>query len=1015
MAGNFWDQDQVVVPTNSGPRVIVSGGAKEAAVPAGYRVTPDGNLEPIPGGPADPVGNVASAPGDANLTGDDYLKTIPAPLAAQVKALSEGRRAFPTGAALRSRETQELIAAASQYDPTLDAANAATRVATRKDFTSGAASKNITSMNTALGHLGSLWESAQKLHNSGWQDWNKLANRAITKFGDPRVKEFGIARDAVANELMKVFRNTGGSLAEIEDWKKTIDAADSPDQFRAEIGKAVELLNSRLEAMGDQYSRGMGTSADPLTFLNPHAQSVFNALAPGGNGVIAAAPGAPGGSGGSDVPPPPGGRPDPGDIQFGNDDRLEGEKVRDELQARVNRGDSVEQLNAWLQSVPRQPLTAEDAAAIEKARKEGSAIHFNLPTDAKLTQEEQAQVDQQAGETDATGAAVTGAADTITMGALDKLGAGVEALGDSLSGKGSFTDRFGRNLMMDKAILEKIGDDHPWAYPAGQVAGGLVLPMFGARTPAELAKVGAAYGGAYGAGSSDSLAEVPGNVIAGAAVGAGSGWGGGKLAQKLEARAAAKAASLGTDPAESAATRYGRGQQFGVDLSVGDSGGMAAKVGERILDVQPGSSGVMNNARQKLSGQIDQAVEDVAGTYGPSTSFDGMGRAAQSGVRKWQDKFEQVASKAYSLIPISEKTAARLDNTRQALGELTTVFESNPKMAEAFQNTRLNRYMDALDPDQGGGLSWKDLKEFRSRIGEEIGDQRFSESPTKTELRRLYGALSEDMRATATAQGPKAIKAFERANTLYRAGQQRIDDAVKFLVGDDGAMSAEKAAARIQAMVKSGKASSDLSKLAEVRKSLPPSEAGELVNGVIKLLGQPANSAGRDFQAQTFIRNFKDMAPEAKNLLFGGAGKELRQNLEEFAKVMGDVAASDATRNTSNTAMGLSGLIGFGAGGWMGLIAQAATSYGAARLWTSPKFVRWATGFSKMEKAAARAAKLDPDKVKVQTRLLDKLAASDPSLAQDVLPVRDAILKAVNDNASRSAAASGGDDQQDSQ
>jgi hypothetical protein len=157
MAGNFWEQDQLVAPTPSGPRVIASGGAKEAAIPAGYRKTADGNLEAIPGGPADPVGNAMTAPGNATLTGEDYLKTIPAPLAAQVKALSEGRRAFPTGAALRSRETQELIAAASQFDPTLDAANAATRVATRKDFTSGQAAKNITSINTALGHLGTLW------------------------------------------------------------------------------------------------------------------------------------------------------------------------------------------------------------------------------------------------------------------------------------------------------------------------------------------------------------------------------------------------------------------------------------------------------------------------------------------------------------------------------------------------------------------------------------------------------------------------------------------------------------------------------------------------------------------------------------------------------------------------------------------------------------------------------------------------------------------------------------------
>jgi hypothetical protein len=97
---------------------------------------------------------MAPPPGDTAKTGEDYLKTIPPSLAGQVRALAEGRRAFPTGTALRSPAVQQLIAAATQYDPTLDAANAATRVATRKDFTSGKSAQNITALNTVIGHLG---------------------------------------------------------------------------------------------------------------------------------------------------------------------------------------------------------------------------------------------------------------------------------------------------------------------------------------------------------------------------------------------------------------------------------------------------------------------------------------------------------------------------------------------------------------------------------------------------------------------------------------------------------------------------------------------------------------------------------------------------------------------------------------------------------------------------------------------------------------------------------------------
>jgi hypothetical protein len=45
------------------------------------------------------------------------------------------------------------------------------------------------------------------------------------------------------------------------------------------------LLHSRIEAIGDQYNQGMGTTKDPLTLLNPKAQSVLNKI----SGNIAAA------------------------------------------------------------------------------------------------------------------------------------------------------------------------------------------------------------------------------------------------------------------------------------------------------------------------------------------------------------------------------------------------------------------------------------------------------------------------------------------------------------------------------------------------------------------------------------------------------------------------------------------------------------------------------------------------------------------------------------------------------
>lgn len=221
-----------------------------------------------------------AAPGDLKKTGDEYLATLEPGLAAQVRQLAEGRRAFPTGAALRDPNTKMLLAAATQYDPTLDAANAATRMQTRKDFTSGMSARNLTALNTAIGHLATLKKMALALNNTGSPDINAIVNSVQSKhLGDPRVNNFNTVRDAFATELAKVFKGQGApSLTEIQDWQKRAQADQSPEQMAGFVAQAADLLSSRINAVGDTYNRGMGKSSDPVELLSPHARELYGAL-----------------------------------------------------------------------------------------------------------------------------------------------------------------------------------------------------------------------------------------------------------------------------------------------------------------------------------------------------------------------------------------------------------------------------------------------------------------------------------------------------------------------------------------------------------------------------------------------------------------------------------------------------------------------------------------------------------------------------------------------------------------
>lgn len=581
------------------------------------------------------------------------------------------------------------------------------------------------------------------------------------------------------------------------------------------------------------------------------------------------------------------------------------------------------------------------------------------------------------------GALVGAAADVGSFGLSDEMAglAGGDSVGDVLSGTGEAQRR--AQLLKDAA-----GEAYPGETLAGSLAGGMTS-MAGIGKVAGPGRALAAdmgFGAAYGAGSENEN-RLAGAALGGAAAGVGSYFGG-KLLDKIANRAPSAAAKA-----------VEKAQEYGIDLPLEAMGRGKAIVGNTLSNM-PGSAQVMQGSRDVLADEVGNAVEDVASSFGPTTSYAGMGEALQSGAKKWIDKFERTAGKVYDAIPINPDAKGPLTNTAARLQEINGRFASNPKLAEKMASTRLQGYMDALDPVDGQ-LSWQDLKTFRSRIGEEIGDARFSDGTMRSDLRSLYGALTDDMKAAAAAQGPKALRAFERANTLYKQGQDRIDGALAKILGDDGKKSAESAAAKLQAIAKEGRSSSDLSLLASVRKSLPAEEWGQVQNALIRLAGQPMNKSGRDFDPGVFARTFKDMDPAAKNLIFGKG--ELRQNLDEFTGVLESLGKVSALRNTSNTAGQVLTGLGFSTiGGVPALAGQMATTYSLAKLWTNPRFVKWASGYTRMAKAAAASG--GQPNVGKQMELLKKVAAAEPVIAQDVLGLQRYLAQQFSQSPGKLAA-----------
>jgi len=243
--------------------------------PASGKVTP---LDQSAGnGPA--AGSGAYSQSETGmLHGDDFLQTLPPSLGQQVKAYATGRMPMPTGYALKSPYFQKMMQMVTQYDPSFDAVNYGARYKTRSDFTSGKSSQSINALNTVIGHLQSLTNAGDALGNSNYPIWNSVKNIYENATGDPRIKDFDTTKKAVVDELTRVWRGTGGSEGDIKTWGAQINAANSPDQLHSVVAKIGDLLESKLNALSETYSQGMGTTENPMQFVTPKAQKALEQM-----------------------------------------------------------------------------------------------------------------------------------------------------------------------------------------------------------------------------------------------------------------------------------------------------------------------------------------------------------------------------------------------------------------------------------------------------------------------------------------------------------------------------------------------------------------------------------------------------------------------------------------------------------------------------------------------------------------------------------------------------------------
>ncbi len=388
--------------------------------------------------------------------------------------------------------------------------------------------------------------------------------------------------------------------------------------------------------------------------------------------------------------------------------------------------------------------------------------------------------------------------------------------------------------------------------------------------------------------------------------------------------------------------------EFGGSPSLGTATGDGFRQGIENISGRVFGGGPVRRSLEQARNQIQERLTNIADDISPVRGDTEIGRVVNQGITGrggFIDRFQGTSGQLWRNFDdqIDDMATVDIRNTTTALNDLV----SNTNVGQVLNNPLLTRVRDAI-AGSGGEISYQELRAIRSEIGRRLSDNALIQDIPRAQLSRVYGALSQDLRALAEQSGDDAVRSLNRANTYTAAGHGRIDD---FLSRVANKVDLDKV---FQALAKGGEG---VQQLNAFKRSLRPDEWQAVASGVIRRLGRATSGTqddiGEVFSVNKFLTDW-DKLGRSKDVLFSGSPQlnQYRQNLNRIASATNRLKqASASMANPSGTgqfvanagALSTAGAsIATGNLGPLGvLLAGVAANNGAARLMTSPRFVNW--------------------------------------------------------------------------
>ena len=369
-------------------------------------------------------------------------------------------------------------------------------------------------------------------------------------------------------------------------------------------------------------------------------------------------------------------------------------------------------------------------------------------------------------------------------------------------------------------------------------------------------------------------------------------------------------------PAKQAAAQAA--SRIGVTPTLGMQGRGSALL-EAGLEKVPFTTGRVAQAADRTSDQMSDVLDRATANVGDATTNVAAGEAAQRGALAFVSNFQKKSTKLFNAVDdkIGFRTNVQSPNALNTIKELTKYAGQYPEISSFLNRPKFQSLMKSLQKETQllnekgkpfqilNTVPYELLKDLRSNIGKSIGKMDGPMSDLQeADLKRLYASLTDDMRLAAEAAGPDAVKAFERANKFYRAGQARIDNVIKDVAN---AKSPEIAYNKIVGMTLDNSPRGSVKALTQLKKSLPKEEWSTVSSTILKKLGDTsAGRAGAEgttaFSASSFLTNWNKMSNPAKTVLTSGnVPQSVRRELDDLATTVARFKGAGGERNFSNT------------------------------------------------------------------------------------------------------------------